>query len=104
MAKNCIDMRSAFDRRRMVTRDGRRVDGVSLIPDAEIWRWEVTVGDEVYRVNCNGRRYANVKDAGDIFREWKYDCIQRDREAKPYTENPRAYGRVVSVPHPSTLR
>lgn len=104
MAKNSIDMRSAFDRKRMVTRDGRKVDGVRLIPDAEIWRWEVTVGSEVYRVNCNGRRYANVKDAGDIFREWNNDCIQRYADSKSYTENPMAYGRATSVPHPSTLR
>lgn len=104
MAKNSIDMRSAFDRKRMVTRDGRKVDGVRLIPDAEIWRWEVKVGDEVYRVNCNGRRYTNVRDAGDIFREWDNDCIQRYAESKSYTENPMAFGRATSLPHPSHLQ
>lgn len=104
MAKNCIDMRSAFDRKRMVTRDGRKVDGVRLIPDAEIWRWEVKVGDEVSRVNFNGRRYANVKDAGDIFREWDFDCIQRYADGKSYVENTKAFGRATSVPHPSHLQ
>ena len=69
------NMESARDRAHLVTADGRRVERVELIPGATLWRWRVTVGGVSYAVNGNGRRYANIKSADDVLRDWPYDAM-----------------------------
>lgn len=81
MAKMIPNMDSAIDRAHLVTADGRRVDHVESVPGAYVWRWRVTVGGVSYAVNGNGRRYANIKSADDVVREWPYDAMPQMLEA-----------------------
>ena len=81
MATMIPNMESARDRAHLVTADGRHVERVELIPGATLWRWRVTVGGVSYAVNGNGRRYANIKSADDVVREWNYDAMPQMLEA-----------------------
>lgn len=111
MTRECrrrFALQSAKKTTRYVTRDGRRVIRWRLIHDPEhsLWPVEVTVevphsrGRIKYIVNQNGRRYANVRSADDIYevsRErldpWPYDCMPNPIEAIGYVRT-KQYGMI----------
>lgn len=122
MAKMIPNMCCARDRANLITRDGRAVDAVVESSRAQIWRWQITVGDKVYKVNCNGRRYANVECDDDVLRVWNYDAMPKTMEVieavrrgdmgvarslngwKVIENHLSEPGATRSIPHPSHLQ
>lgn len=105
-----FSLQSAKKTTKYITRDGRKVISWRLIhdPHRSLWPVEVTVevpntqGAVSYVVNHNGRRYANVRSADDIFElagkkrrtePWPYDVMPNPIEAIQYART-KQYSRI----------